>query len=279
MIAVRHRAALVMTALAVSTAVVALAAPANAALPGFQVKISAPGQFKAGANAKTVEAVVSTDTVRRCQKVRWSMLLRVADGVTFDDVKVTRIENGAEFALQSQIGGDTARLTDVQFDPGQLCRGSTVTSRYDISFAADSPAGRITYQIQALNAASVVLQEAAATSEVAGGAAAPPKATATPTPTPSKNATPTPEPSESDDAGAGAAATDDPTDDDAAVVPTAEVQANTAAGEAGVPSLLGPGLIVGALFVFVGSGILLRLRLRSRAPKGRPMPTSFYPTR
>ena len=272
----RHRVALVLTALAVATVTFTLAAPANAALPGFEVKISAPGQFKAGANAKTVQAVVSTDTVRRCQKVRWSMLLRVADGVRLDDVKVTRIEDGGEFPLQSQINGDTARLTDVQFDPGQLCRGSTVTSRYDISFAADAPAGRITYQIQARNAAGVVLQEAAATSQVAGEAAAPPKAT--PTPTPSQTTKPTPEPSESDDAGAAGAATDDPPADAAAVVPTQDVQANNAAGESNVPSLLGPGLIVGALFVFVGIGILLRLRLRNREPKTRPTPTSFYPT-
>ena len=275
----RHRAALVPAVIAVATAVLAIAAPASAALPGFRVTISAPGQLKAGADPRAVQAVVSTDTVRRCQKVRWSMLLRVSGGVTFDDVKVTRIEDGGEFALRSQISGDTARLTDVELDPGQLCRGSTVTARYDVSFGDDAPAGQVSYQIQALNVADIVLQEANATSRVDGEAAAPP--TTPPTPTPSKTAAkPSPSPSESDDdaADAAAVATDDPSEEAAAVAPTSRVDANATAGESGVPSLLGPGLIVGALFVFVGIGILLRLRMRAREPKSHPMPTSFYPT-
>ena len=271
----RQRAALLSIGIAVATAVLAVASPANAALPGFEVNLSAPGQFKAGADAKAVQAVVSTATVRRCQKVRWSMLLRVSGGVTFDDVKVTRIENGGEFPLQSQISGDTARLTDVQLDPGQLCRGSTVTARYDVSFGDDAPAGQVSYQIRALNVQNVVLQQAAATSRVDGEQAAPKPS---PTPTESKTAKPAPSPSESDEASAAAVAPDDPSDDAAAALPTSQVQANATAGESGVPSLLGPGLIVGALFVFVGIGILLRLRLRSREPKGHPLPTSFYPT-
>jgi hypothetical protein len=277
MIAVRHRTALVSTILAVATAVLALPSPASAALAGFQVRLQAPDTFKAGANPRPIEAVVSTGNAQRCQKVRWSMLLRVAGGVTFDDVKVTRIENGAEFPLLSQINGDTARLTDDEFDPGQLCRDQTVSARYDVSFAAGAPQGQIAYEVQALNVKNEVLQQAAAESRVDG--------TATATPTKTATASPTPTPS-ADDSGAGAgvdptagATTDQPTES-AAPAATADVPANAAASQAGVPSLLGPGLIIGALFVFIGVGILLRLRMRNnKEARSHRLPTGFYPTR
>jgi hypothetical protein len=282
MIAVRHRTALLSTILAVATAVLALPSPASAALAGFQVRLSAPDAFKAGANPRPIEAVVSTDTARRCQKVRWSMLLRVADGVTFDDVKVTRIENGAEFPLLSQINGDTARLTDEQFDPGQLCRNSTVTARYDISFDANAPRGQIAYEVQALNANNVVLQQAAAASVVDGTGVATPTKTATPSPTPTDSgAGAGADPTASDDPTASADVTDTPSDSAAAPAATSTdgTQANAAASQGGVPSLLGPGLIIGALFVFIGVGILLRLRMRTKESKGHLPPTGFYPTR
>jgi hypothetical protein len=276
MIAVRHRTALLSTILAVATAVLALPSPASAALAGFQVRLQAPDTFKAGENPRPIEAVVSTDNSPRCQKVRWSMLLRVAGGVTFDDVKVTRIENGAEFPLLSQINGDTARLTDDEFDPGQLCRDRTVSARYDVSFAAGAAQGQIAYEVQALNAKNVVLQQAAAASTVQGTA----------TVTPTKTATASPTPTQSDDSGAGAgvdptasdATTDQPTES-AAPAATADVPANAASSQAGVPSLLGPGLIIGALFVFIGVGILLRLRMRNKQPKSHRLPTGFYQTR
>ena len=268
----RHRAALASAALAVATVALALPSPANAAVAGFQVKLSAPGQFEAGANAKTIEAVVSTDTVRRCQKVRWSMVLRVADGLTFDDMKVTRIEDSGEFPLQSQVNGDTARLTDADFDPGQLCRGSTVTARYNVSFDDNAPSGRISYEVQALNTNNTVLSQAGATSEVEGTAKA--------SPSPTETEPTSPSPTESDDvsgAGANDTATDEPSET-AAAAPTTAVTADAAAGKGSVPSLLGPGLIVGALFVFIGVGILLRLRTRTKAPKAQAAPTAFYPT-
>jgi hypothetical protein len=275
MIAVRHRAALVPAVFAVATAVLTLPSPASAAPADFQLRLSAPATYTAGGNAKTVEAVVSTDTVRQCQKVRWSMLLRVADGLTFDDMKVTRIEDSGEFPVQSQVNGDTARLTDVQVDPGQLCRGSTVTARYTVSFDSGASDGRVSYQIQALDARNAVLSQAAATSRVNGTApASPPPTTTTPPPSPTRSA---------DASGQGASddATDDPTTEPppeaaaATTGPTGAVSTTEAAGQGNVPSLLGPGLIVGGLFVFIGVGILLRLRTRTKTPEA---PTAFYPT-
>jgi hypothetical protein len=267
MIAVRHRTALASAALVVTTAFLALPSPASAALPGFQVRVSAPGLFKAGANPKTVEAVVSTDTARRCQKVRWSMLMRVSGGATLGDVKVTRIENGAEFPLRSQVNGDTARLTDEKEDPGTLCQGQTVTADYAVSFAGEASKGIVTFQVQALNGRNVELAQSSATSQVAGTVAA------TGSPTPSKTAKPSPSPSES------ATAADDTTADDTTDPPNLAVQPTDptqASANSNVPSLLGPGLIVGALCVFIGIGILLRLRMRTKPPKNPPLPTGFY---
>jgi hypothetical protein len=274
MIAVRHRAALLPAVLTVVAAVLALPSPAHAVVRGFDVKLTqVPATFVAGQGAQSVTAVVSTDTAPRCQKVRWSMLLRVLDGVTLDDVKVTRIEDGGEFPVRAQVDGDTARLTDTQFDPGELCRGRTVTARYAVAFDGDAPQGRVAFEVQAFTATNLLLQQASTISRVAG----------TTGPEPTGAATPSPSPTGSDDAGAGAGddASAEPSDSAAAPAATATategISANAAAANGGVPSLLGPGLIVGALFVFAGMGILLRLRSRARAPKTRPMPTSFYP--
>ena len=63
----------------------------------------------------------------------------------------------------------------------------------------------------------------------------------------------------------------DPQDADLTAVPTS-------GNGSGTPSLLGAGLIVGGILVFLGVGLLLRLRLRNRNPKhGGQLPTSFYP--
>jgi uncharacterized membrane protein len=108
------------------------------------------------------------------------------------------------------------------------------------------------------------LQEAGASSRVIGERAEP---------TPSS---PSPSPSESEDAGDEAAVDED---ESAEPVPAPaatgdDLAADRAASEGGVPSLLGPGLIVGAVLVFLGVGLLLRLRMRNRAP--RPHRSHYY---
>jgi hypothetical protein len=296
LIAVRHRAAaLVSSILAIAVGALVLPSPAAAVVDGFNVKIvQLPGEFDAGANAGTVLAVVSADQDKRCQKVRWSMVLHL-DGVDLDQVRVNRVEADASFAVRVQeVDDETARLTDVQFDPGVLCAGRTVTARYDVAFTGDAD-GDVTFEAQALDAGTRLLQSASATSRVvnAGAPAAKPK----PTESKAEEATPTPEPAES------AAAGDDPTaglpgDDATAGLPGDDAQseaaaapdettpndlsANPASKADNIPSLLGPGLIIGAILVFLGVGLLLRLRMRNKDPKDRPqqhqMPTGFYPS-
>lgn len=250
MIAVRHRAAGVLTtALAVAAAALAGPAPARAAADGFDVTITEmPARFTAGADARTVTVVASAEDGRDCEKVRWSMLLEV-EGVDLDQVQVDRIEEDGSFPLRVSTDGDTARLTDVRLDPGRLCPGRTVTARYLVAFTDAAPDGRVTFQAQAFDARSRLLEEASASTRVVSGDASPP-------------ASPSPSPDQTEEPDAAEAAP--PADTPAGAPP-----ANRAAAEGGVPSLLGPGLVIGAVLVFLGVSLLLRLRLRNRQAPAR----------
>jgi len=254
---VRHRAALAATALAVAVATLALSGRASAVEPGFAVRITdLPATFGAGAESRTLTVVASTDRAR-CQKVRWSLVLRV-DGPDLDEIDVDRVEEDGDFPVRVQTDGDTARITDEGLDPGQLCRGRTVTARYQISFGDDADTGRVLFQPQAFNAAGTLLQEAAGQSPVVGQD---PAATESPTESPSPSPEPsgteeTEEPDEGVD-GEEPAATGEPE-------PSEDIDAASASADGEGPSLLGPGLIVGAVLVFLGVALLLRLRMRSR---------------
>ena len=264
----RHRAALLCAILAATAATLIMPGRASAVEPGFQVEITElPRTFTAGAGARQVTVVVSSEQ-NRCVKVRWSLLIEV-DGPGLDEVEVARDEDG-DFPVQVQnVAAGTARITDVQLDPGQLCRGRTVTARYQIAFDDEAEPGRVTFRAQAFNAGRTLLQETSSRSEVKGEREEP-EESESPSPSASPSPSESAEPEEADDE---ATAEPEPTDTDVdvAAVPTGS--------NSGTPSLLGAGLIVGGILVFLGVGLLLRLRMRGRAPKhGSDLPTGFYPT-
>ncbi len=263
----RYRAALAGAALAVAAAGFVPAGPAAAVEPGFQVRITElPATFGAGAESRTLTVVVSSDRAR-CIKVRWSLLLQ-ADGPDLDEVEVTRIESDGEFGVRREEQDDIARITDRDVDPGQLCRGRTVTATYRISVDEDADTGRIAYRPQAFDARNTLLQETTGESQVVGQDAGEDES---PSPSPS------PSPSESEEPEEEAAATSEPEASDT----PGEIDAVPAASSGGPPSLLGPGLIVGAVLVLAGIALLLRLRLRNQeaARRAAMPPTGFYPTR
>jgi hypothetical protein len=262
LIAVRHSAALLSTVLALAGGTLSLPGRAAAVEPGFTVAITGlPASFTAGDDARTVTVVASSDQPR-CQKVRWSLTLQV-DGPKLDDIKVARIEEGGDFPVQVQANGDTAQITDVQLDPGQLCRGRTVTARYQISFDDGADTGRVTFQAQAFNARRTLLQESTVRSQVAGEE---------PAPTRSPSARPTPTPTDAEEAG-----DEEQTAEPEPAESTGGIAAVPAA-DSGTPSLLGPGLIVGGVLVFLGVAVLIRMQLRNRRPKpDHQLPTGFYP--
>jgi hypothetical protein len=257
---VRHRiAALTLTVLTVSAALTA-GTPASAAEPGTRIQLSRPSSFPADGVAREVTAVVSTDARRDCRKVRWSMLLRV-QGVTIDQVRFARVENDTAFPLRVEANTDTARITDVRFDPGSLCRGRTVTASYRFAFRGGP--GTVSFQVQATDRDDTLLASADGRSEIAAGG----DSSAEPSPSPSESASGAPETPAGTDPGTSS---------------SEPAAGGGAAGAAGTPvaqnkgySLLGPGLIVGALLVFLGIGMLLWLRGRRRHVDAPAQP--WYP--
>ncbi|WP_326560068.1 hypothetical protein [Micromonospora sp. NBC_01796] len=232
--------------------------PVSAA-PGFDTRLDLPGQFTAGGDPATISAVVGTSERGECRKVRWSLVLRVA-GLRLDQVRVDRVEETGSFPVQVRADGDTARLTDNDFDPGELCRDRTVTARYRIAFGAEAAGGRVTVTAEAFDARSRLLASGSATRTVAGNRArATPSATRT-------TASPSPEATEA----APEESAEDEQPNELIPVPTEEpvVASGTGGGRpdpaanSGGLGLVQVGFLTGALLLFLGVGLLMRVRHR-----------------
>lgn len=235
--------------------------PATAA-PGFVTRLDLPGQFTPGGDPATILAVVATSDRGDCRKVRWSLVLRVA-GLRLDQVRVDRVEETGSFPVQVRAEGDAARLTDTELDPGELCRDRTVTARYQLAFAAEA-AGRVTLTAEAYDAQSRLLASGAATRAVAGTGAAPaPSVTE-----PADPASASPDPVESTDP-VGESQVDQPPAE-VIPVPTDEPVVVSGAGGArpdpaassGPLGMVQVGFLTGALLLFLGVGLLMRVRQR-----------------
>ncbi len=236
----------------------AVASPAQAA---FTTELSGlPGRFTAGEQVRTISAVVSqTDRRGGCAKVRWSMVLSV-QGIRLDQVKMDRVEEAGDFPLDIRTDGDVARLTDRQLDPGTLCPGRTVTARYRVAFAEDVTQGRVTLAAEAYDANLRLLARQTATRSVVGVGGVP---TGTPKPT----ATP-PEPTESASAPTEdeSTATEEPVEEYGA--DAAPPAANRPVAQSGAFGVMQAAFLLGGLLLFLGVGLLLRLRHLTRAPAG-----------
>ncbi|WP_319464062.1 hypothetical protein [Micromonospora sp. RTP1Z1] len=244
------------------------AAPARAAA-GFATELSGlPDEFTAGNRVETVSAVVSRSDGGGCVKVRWSMVLGVR-GLRLDQVKMDRVEDDGDFPLEIRTEGDVARLTDRQLDPGILCPGRTVTARYRVAFAEDVSRGRVSFAAEAYDENLRLLARQTATRQVIGEGVEAPPSEATPGPTGS-SVTPS-------DPAASEPAADDPgeeaTPSDEAV---AELPPPGAAGrpvaQSGRFGVVQGGFLLGGLLLFLGAGLLLRLRQLLR-PAGKAAAT------
>ncbi|WBB72038.1 hypothetical protein O7602_20200 [Micromonospora sp. WMMD1128] len=238
------------------------AAPARAAAT-FSTELSGlPDEFTAGNRVETLSAVVSrSDRADRndCVKVRWSMLLQV-QGLRLDQVKVDRVEETGSFPLEIRTEGDTARLTDRQLDPGVLCPGRTVTAQYRVAFAEDVGRGRVSIAAEAYDPQLRLLARRTASRQVVGEAVEP-----TPEPSPT-SAAPTDPPSE--EPPTEEPVTDEPTD--AAVVePPLPGAAGRPVAETGGFGVVQAAFLLGGLLLFLGGGLLLRMR-RLLRPAGEP---------
>ena len=261
----RHLAARIGAAL-VAVAAMGWSAPARADVPGFAVRIEqAPATFTNGKAARSLTAVVSTEREgRRCLKVRWALSVATT-GVSLDQIRVTRVENNRSFDVRVRVDENAVQIVDTRLDPGQLCRDRTVTGRWDIAFTGPDD-GEVRFEARALDVTGRQLSASGADARVGSAGAARPSAA------PSRSASPSPSPSETVEdeaapAGDAEAAGDEPSADAAALTPAS-----------GSSNVLGIGLIVGALMVFLGVGMLLRLRMRNRravAAEVQPLPTGF----
>ncbi|WP_189335936.1 hypothetical protein [Actinoplanes ianthinogenes] len=235
--------------------------PARADVPGFGVRLTAPATFKASGNTKTVTAVVTSDQ-RDCRKVRFTLIVQ-GGSVPLDQIRVTRFEDSGAFPTRIGLDGDTATVTDQQLDPGTLCRNRTVTGRWQVGFTGRD-GGEVRFEVRAFDEQNTLLSASGAGTEVTGQVA-----TSSPTPKPSKT---TAEPEETE--------TEAPADTAPAnrTTPTQTVAALTPTSGEGDSNVLGPGLIVGGVFFFLGLLLLLRVRARTREARRRAetLPTGFY---
>ena len=228
------------------------AVPARAAA-AFSTELSGlPDEFTAGDRVETLSAVVSRSDGGGCVKL-----------------KVDRVEDSGSFPLEIRTEGDTARLTDRQLDPGVLCPGRTVTARYRVAFAEDVGRGRVSFAAEAYDPQLRLLARRTASREVVGEEAA------SPTPSPS-SAEPTPSDEPSSEA-PDEEPTDEPTD--AAVVepPAPGGVAGRPVADSGGFGLVQAAFLLGGLLLFLGVGLLLRMRRLLRpAPQADPdLPPPF----
>ncbi|MEU1756510.1 hypothetical protein ABZ436_28190 [Micromonospora matsumotoense] len=236
-----------------SGTVLAGPAPASAA-DRFATELSGlPDEFTAGDQVRTVSAVVSRKGNGGCVKVRWSMVLSV-QGLRLDQVKMDRVEETGSFPLDIRAEGAVARLTDRQLDPGTLCPDRTVTATYRVAFAEDVTRGRITMAAEAYDPNLRLLARQSATRQVVG--TAPPPTTAAPEPT-----TASPEPTEEVLEPTGEEA--EPTEEALAEVPP-PAAANRSADQSGGFGLVQAAFLLGGLLLFLGVGLLMRLRQLTR---------------
>lgn len=247
-------------------------APA-AAVPGFDLGITElPGSFRAGAAAARVSAVVSTTNDDGCRKVRWSLVLRV-EGLRLDQVRIDRIEQNGSFPVQISTDGNTARITDNQLDPGTLCRGRTVTAQYRVAAAADVSDGRITFTSEAFDPNQRLLARASASrgivSDRSPGDRADRAERRAPTTAPAETETepPTDEPLDEAPAEASAQPGGAPPDGPAPGSDATRTDATARTGGGGT-GLVTIGFVVGGLMLFLGVGLLLRLRQRMLGDDG-----------
>ncbi|GAB2566615.1 hypothetical protein Aab01nite_46090 [Paractinoplanes abujensis] len=265
MIGMRHltRGGTRISAVLVAVAMLAWASPARADVPGFEVKVGqAPRTFTIGKDAGTLTAVASTDRGRRCLKVRWALTIETK-GISLDQIRVTRVENNQSFPVRAGVEDETATVVDERLDPGQLCQGRTVTGRWDVAFTGPDD-GEVTFRAQAFDAAGRLLSSTGTESQVVSPVAAEPSES----PSPSPSAVPTQDIEVEEE---------DPVEEQAAgAEPAPSDQALTPASSSS--NVLGVGLIVGALMVFLGVGMLLRLRLRNRRQPAWQTETQAMPT-
>jgi hypothetical protein len=223
-----------------------------------------PGQLEAGEGASRISAVVSGNP-GECVKVRWSLVIR-ADGLLLNQVGIDRIEQTGSFPVQVQINGNSARITDRQLDPGTLCADRTVTAQYDVAIADSVTDGRLTLTAEAFDARGNFLSRGSVERRVVSERSQrDPADRAEREPVEPTEPAEEPTATEEADAEAPGAEADPPAgagQPGAGQDGTGAGRADAAAESSGGTGLVQAGFVVGAVMLFLGVGLLVRLRSR-----------------
>jgi hypothetical protein len=199
--------------------------------------------------------VVSKRT-QGCLKVRWSMVLQV-EGMSQDQVRIGRVEDNKAFDIQATQTNGGVRITDVQLDPGTLCPDSTVTALYQVAFLQGAADGRATFTPEAFTSDGQLIGRDTVTRDVVGQGGQGAQQSAQPNPSAAVSDSPSGDAAQPTDQASASGAP-------AAGGAAGAVNATSTSG-AQAPVQVGPvGLVVGALMVFLGVGLLIKVSKRAR---------------
>ncbi|WP_146603999.1 hypothetical protein, partial [Micromonospora deserti] len=249
--AIRRHAARLATVCALLGGLVALGgSPALA--DDDSVRVRSAGSFTAGGSAGGVSVEVRKRS-DGCVLLRTALGLRLT-GLRPEQVTVQVNAGGRWFPVTVSGGGGSATTAATSPANPRLCKGKSITVRYQVAFAATTPNGRLAVAGEASSAGGRLLGRGADASRVVGG-----RASASPSPTPSKTPSPTP----------SAVAAEEPTADatDVAAIADPAGGATTVGQESSGGS---PVMFFGIAMVAVGILLIVLLFRRSRADSKQP---------
>ncbi|MFI6779902.1 hypothetical protein [Micromonospora sp. NPDC050276] len=151
------------------------------------VRVGAASSFAAGGSAQGVNVAVR-------KRTDGCVLLRTALGFQLENLQPNQVAvevNAGGRWFPVAVSGGAGNVSTAQTSPSKptLCKGKSITVRYRVAFATDTPAGRLIVTGAGLRADGHLLGRASDAARLTG-------ARVTPSPTPSKKPTPTPSPTE-----------------------------------------------------------------------------------
>ena len=243
---------------AIGVGIVVSAGIASAADDRFDLR--AARTFAAGGGPGSASISI-THRDRGCISVRTALGIRLAKGMTANQVRVETLSRGQWRPIIVSDAGTGAVVTERTVpDRGTVCERQTAVGRYRITFAQGTPSGSITIIGQVFNGKGEQLGSESAAAQVNGVKVAnptktPPKPTKRATPTPTAPATelpPTAEPFDDPDKSPLAVGVPIPPKDP---------------GEGGFLGMSGLVMIGGLVLVLVGAGLIVFLVRSLRADR------------
>lgn len=251
----RNAARLAMVLALTAGTAVAAAIPVHAQEQEAKVELSLPSKFTAGEKAGGVTVKV-TKRSDDCVSLRTALAIRLP-GASVDQVAVQARIDDDWVRVPLADDGSGLLITDrTAPDKDELCKGKSRSVRYQLAFAAGTPAGTANIVAEAYTAGGELLGRTAGAKQVGGRQAG----TYQPVvPTPEASEEPTPEPSEEPPAA-------EQSDAPAAAPSNPDLLATSGDGRSGSGLGIGAGVLtVGVGMVAIGVALLVLLIRRGRS--------------